>query len=88
MMDENKYKRAAVIQNKVFISNKISISEETNILLIDDELQGVEVKSFWYNLQQTTKKLICQSIPKIWVNLKYQPTWFTIPTQKISRSVL
>ena len=85
LAEENKIKTAAIILNKVSHSNSISISEETNILQIDDEPQGVEVISFLYNLPQSTKKLTCQTILKSWVNLIYQPTWFIIPTQKSSR---
>ena len=56
-MDENKTRRAAIILNIIFNSNSDSISEETNILHIDDEPQGVEVASFLYKLQQATKKI-------------------------------
>ena len=48
---ENKTKRAAIILNKIFNSYNVSISEETNILHINDEPQGVDVTSFLYNLQ-------------------------------------
>ena len=64
LVDENKTKRAAIILNKIFNSNNVSISGETNILHINDEPQGVDVTSFLYYLQQPTKKLTCQSIPK------------------------
>ena len=55
LVDENKTKRAAIILYKIFNSNNVSISEETNILHINDEPQGVDVTSFLYNLQQPTK---------------------------------
>ena len=61
-MDENETKRAAVILNKIFNLKSASFSEET--LRFGDEPQGVDVTSFFYNLQHHTKKLICQSIPK------------------------
>ena len=64
LVDENKTKRAAIILNKIFNSNNVSISEETNILHINDEPQGLDLASFLYNLQQPTKKLTCQSFPK------------------------
>ena len=53
-MDENKTKRAAIILNKIFISNSVSISEEVNILHINDKPQGVDVTSFFttYNNPQ------------------------------------
>ena len=56
LMDENKTKRPAIILHKIFNSNSISISEENNILHIDDESQGVDVTSFLYILQQPTNK--------------------------------
>ena len=55
LVDENKTKRAAIILNKIFNSNNVSISEQTNILHINDEPQGVDVTSFLYNLLQPTK---------------------------------
>ena len=55
LVDGNKTKRAAIILNKIFNSISVSISEETNILHINDELEGVDVTSFLYNLQQPTK---------------------------------
>ena len=64
LVDGNKTKRAAIVLNKIFNSISVSIIEETNILHINDEPQGVVVTSFLYNLQQRTKKLTCQSIPK------------------------
>ena len=64
LVDENKTKRAAIILNKIFNSHNVSISEETNLLHINDEPQVVDVTSLLYNLQQTTKKLTCQIIPK------------------------
>ena len=82
LVDENKTNRAAIILNKIFNSSKVSISEETNILHINDEPHGVDKTNFLYNLQQPTKKLTFQSIPKPWVNLLYQLTWFIILTQK------
>ena len=63
LVDENETKRAATRLYKIFNSNCVFISEETNILQIGDA-QGVEVTSFLYNSQQTTKKLACRSIPK------------------------
>ena len=81
LVDENKTKWAAFILNKIFISNSVSISEETNVMHINDEPQGVDVTSFLYSLQQPTK-LTCLSIPKSCVNLIYQLTWFIILTQK------
>ena len=55
LVDKNKTKRAAIILNKNFNSNNVSICEETNILHFHDEPQGVDVTSFLYNLQQPTK---------------------------------
>ena len=55
LVDENKTKRAAIILNKIFNSNIVSISEETNILHINDKPQGVDVRSFLYNFQQPSK---------------------------------
>ena len=49
-MDENKTERAAIILNKIFKSNSVSIIKETNILHIDDEPQGVGETSFLYTL--------------------------------------
>ena len=63
-LDENKTKRAAIVQTNISNSNSVSIGGETNILHIDDEPQGVDITSFLYNLQQPTKKLTCQSNPK------------------------
>ena len=51
LVDENKIKRGAIILNENFKSNSVSISEETNILHIDDEPQGVDVTSFLGNLK-------------------------------------
>ena len=65
LVDENKTKRAAIILNKIFNSNNVSISEETNILHINDEPQGVDVTSFLYNLQQPTKKIDLSKYTKI-----------------------
>ena len=80
LVDKNKIKRAAINLNKMFNANSVSISEETNILPIVDQPQGVDVTSFLYNLQQLTKQLTCQSFPKSWVNLIHQLTWFIILT--------
>ena len=65
IVDENKTKRAAIILNKIFNSNNISIIEETNILHINDEPQGVDVTSFLYNLQKPTKKIDLSKYSKI-----------------------
>ena len=46
LVDENKTKRAAIILNKIFNSNSVSISEDTNILHINDEPQRVNVTCF------------------------------------------
>ena len=64
LMDENKTKRAAIILKKIFDSDTVSISEENNVLHIEDEPQGVKVTNFLYNLQQPMKKLTCNSFPK------------------------
>ena len=64
LVNENKTKRAAILLSKIFNSNNVSISEETNIQHFNDEPQGVDVRSFLYNLQQPTKNMTCQSIPK------------------------
>ena len=58
LVDENKTKRAAIILNKNFNSKTVSNSEETNILHISDEPQGVYVTRFLYNSQQPTKNLL------------------------------
>ena len=55
LVDVNKTKRAAIILNKFFNSNSVSISEETNILHIDDEPRGVDITSFLNNLPEPTK---------------------------------
>ena len=55
LVDENNTKIAAIILNRIFNSNSFSISEETNILHIDNEPHGVVVRSFSYSLQQPLK---------------------------------
>ena len=65
LMDENKTKRAAIILKKNFDSNTVSISEENNVIHIEDEPQGVKVTNFLYNLQQPTKKINVQKYSKI-----------------------
>ena len=65
LVNKNKTKRAAIIPNKIFHSNNVSISEETNILHINDEPQGVDVTSFLCNLQQPTKKIDLSKYSKI-----------------------
>ena len=65
LVDENKTIRTAIILNKIFNSNSVSISEETNILHINDEPQRVDVTSFLYNLQQPTKKIDLSKSSKI-----------------------
>ena len=65
LMDENKTKIAAIILKKFFDSNTVSISEENNVLHIEDEPQGVKVTNFLYNLQQPTKKIDEQKYSKI-----------------------
>ena len=65
LMYENKTKRAAITLKKIFDSNTVSISEENNVLHIEDELQGVKVTNFLYNLQQPTKKIDVQKYSKI-----------------------
>ena len=65
LMDENKTNRAAIILKKSFVSDNVSISEENNVLHIEDEPQGVKVTNFLYNLQQPTKKFDVQKISKI-----------------------
>ena len=57
LMDENKTKRAKIILKKVFDSDTVFISEENNVLHIEDEPQGVKVTNFLYNLQQPTNKI-------------------------------
>ena len=64
LMDENKTKRAAIILKKIFDSNTVSISEENNVLHIEDEPQGVKVTNFLNNLQPT-KKIDVQKYSKI-----------------------
>ena len=56
LVDKNKTKRAANIFKKILNSKSVSNSEEINILHIDGEPQGVDNTSFFYNLQQPTKK--------------------------------
>ena len=46
LMDENKTKRAAIILKKFFDSDTVSISEENNVLHIEDEPQGVKMTNF------------------------------------------
>ena len=65
LMDENKTKRAAIILKKNFDSDTVSISEENNVLHIEDEPQGVKVTNFLYNLQQPTKKVDVQKYSRI-----------------------
>ena len=65
LMDENKTKRAAIILKKIFDSDTVSISEENNVLHIEDEPQGVKVTNFLYNLQQPTKKIDVQKYSNI-----------------------
>ena len=48
LMDENKTKRAAIILKKIFDSDNVSISEENNILHIEDEPQGEKVTNFFF----------------------------------------
>ena len=64
LMDENKTKKAAIMLKKIFDSDIVYISEENNVLHIEDEPQGVKVTNLLYNLQQPTKKLTCKRIPK------------------------
>ena len=63
-MDENK-KKSCYYPEKGFDSNTVSISEENNVLHIEDEPQGVKVTNFLYNLQQPTKKIDVQKYSKI-----------------------
>ena len=65
LMDENKTKRAAIILKKIFDSDTVSISEENNVLHIEDEPQGVKVTNFLCNLQQPTKKIDVQKCSEI-----------------------
>ena len=65
LMDENRTKRAAIILKKISDSNTVSISEENNVLHIEDEPQEVKVTNFLYNLQQPTKKIDVQKYSKI-----------------------
>ena len=65
LMDENKTKRAAIILKKNFDSDAVSISEENNVLHIEDEPQRVKVINFLYNLQQPTKKIDVEKYSKI-----------------------
>ena len=64
LMDKNKTKRTAIVLKKIFDSDTVSISEENNVLHIEDEPQGVKVTNFLHNLQQPTKKKKCKSIHK------------------------
>ena len=64
-MDEKKTKRAAIILKKIFDSDTLSISQENNVLHIEDEPQGVKVTNFLHNLQQSTKKIDVQKYSKI-----------------------
>ena len=65
LMDENKTKRAAIILKKNFDSDTVSISEENNVLHIEDEIQGVKVTNVLFNLQQPTKKMDVEKYSKI-----------------------
>ena len=65
LVDENKTKSAAIFLNKIFNSNNVSISEEINILHINDEPQGVHVTSFLCNLQQPPRKKDLSKYSKI-----------------------
>ena len=65
LMDENKTKRAAIILKKNFDSDTVSISEENNVLHIEDEPQGVKVTNVLFNLQQPTKKMDVEKYSKI-----------------------
>ena len=64
-MGENKAKRAAIITKKIFDSDTLSISEENNVLHIEDEPQGVKRTNFVYNLQQPTKRIDVQMYSKL-----------------------
>ena len=64
LMDENKTK-SCKYPEKIFDSDSVSISEENNVLHIEDEPQGVKVTNFLYNLQQPTKKIDVQKYSKI-----------------------
>ena len=64
VMDENKKKERQFFCKKFFESDSVSISEENNVLYIEDEPQVVKVTNFLYNLQQSNKKLTRKSIPK------------------------
>ena len=64
-----KQKKAAIILKKIFDSDTVSISEENNVLHIEDEPQGVKVTNFLYNLQQPTKKIDVQKYSKILTEL-------------------
>ena len=48
--------RVAIILKKNFDSNSVSISQESNVLHIDDEPHGAKLTNFFYNLQLHTKK--------------------------------
>ena len=73
LMNENKTKRASIILKKIFVSDTVSISEENNVLHIEDEPQGVKVIDFLYNLQQANKK----------IDVQKSRIWFTILMQKM-----
>ena len=68
LVEENKTKRAAIILNEIFNSNNVSFSDETNILLVHDEISRSRDSKHFVQFTTTYKKLTCP------VNLKYQPT--------------
>ena len=76
LVDENKSKRAAIILNKNFNSKTVSNSEETNILHISDEPQGLHVTRLLYDLQEPTKNWL----DKVFQNLEwtYYISWLRL----------
>ena len=60
-----KQKEPQLSWKKNIDSDTVSISEENNVLHIEDEPQGVKVTNFLYNLQQPTKKIDVKKYSKI-----------------------
>ena len=90
-VDQKKTKRAPIILNKTFNSNIVSNSEETNILHIDDEPQGVEVDvtSFFVQFTTTHKKIDLSKYSKILIELDISADLvYNTHAKKSCRSVL
>ena len=71
--ESHRIKRAEIVLDFLFLSNQITIVEESPLFYIDNIPTDVQVSSFLYNLQQPTKKIDQELYSRILLVLRLEP---------------